>query len=101
MYGLPDHVLQIIYNFVPHDVPPYLDDLTELMLIAAETGVTPLGRLQQERAMRVSLRVYAQVHERFHLALEDLTNDEEEMIRAAMHGDRPRAKVSTGVPARL
>ena len=86
MYGLPDHVLQIIHDFVPRPSYDYMDGLTELLVIAAETGVTPLGRLQQERAMRVSLRVYAQVNERFHMALEDLTNDEEEMVGAAMHG---------------
>ena len=48
--------------------------------------MTPLGRLQQERAMRISLRVYTQVNERFHVALEDLPDDTEEMMRAAMHG---------------
>ena len=54
---LPDSVLQIIFNFVPHDVPPYLDGLTEAMQIAEETGVTVLERLQQERAMRRAYEV--------------------------------------------
>ena len=52
MYDLPDSVLQIIYNYVPHSTYDYMDGLVELFVIAAETGVTPLGRLQQERAMR-------------------------------------------------
>ena len=47
---LIDNVLQIIYNYVPHEVYDYMDGLVELMLIAEETGVTVLG--QQERAMR-------------------------------------------------
>ena len=49
---LPDSIVQLIYDFVPYDVYEYMDALTELMLIAQETGVTPLERLQQERAMR-------------------------------------------------
>ena len=49
---LPDSVLQIIYNYVPHEVYDYMDGLVELMQIAEETGVTVLERLQQERAMR-------------------------------------------------
>ena len=40
--------MQIIFNFVPHDVYDYMDGLVEAMQIAEETGVTVL----QERAMR-------------------------------------------------
>ena len=49
---LPDNVLQIIYNYVPHEVYDYMDGLVELMQIAEETGVTVLERLQQERAIQ-------------------------------------------------
>ena len=83
---LPEDILRYINDLVPHDVPPYLDALTEAMAIATETGVTILQRRRQERAMRVSLRGWAQVNERFHMALEDLTNDEDEMVRAALYG---------------
>ena len=54
---LPDSVLQIIYNYVPHEVYDYMDGLLELMQIAEETGVTVLERLQQERAMRRAYEV--------------------------------------------
>ena len=49
---MPDCVQQIIHNYVPHSTYDYMDGLVELFVIAEETGVTPLGRLQQERAMR-------------------------------------------------
>ena len=49
---MPDCVLQHIYNYVPYSSYDYMDGLLELLVIAEETGVTPLGRLQQERAMR-------------------------------------------------
>ena len=49
---LPDSVLQIIHDYVPHSTYDYMDGLVELFVIAEETGVTPLGRLQLERAMR-------------------------------------------------
>ena len=49
---LPDSVLQIIFNFVPYSSYDYMDGLLELMLIAEETDVTVLERLQQERAMQ-------------------------------------------------
>ena len=56
MEYMPDSVLQIIYNFVPYSSYDYMDGLVGLLVIAEETGVTPLGRLQLERAMR---RAYA------------------------------------------
>ena len=52
MEYMPDCVQQIIHNYVPHSTYDYMDGLVELFVIAEETGVTPLGRLQQERAMR-------------------------------------------------
>ena len=56
MEYMPDCVLQHIYNYVPYSTYDYMDGLVELLVIAEETGVTPLGRLQLERAMR---RAYA------------------------------------------
>ena len=84
MYDLPDHVLQIIHDFVPRPSYDYMDGLTELLVIAAETGVTPLGRLQLERAMRISFRVLCGGFD----SLPDLPNDEEEMVRAALYGGK-------------
>ena len=52
MEYMPDCVLQHIYNYVPYSSYDYMDGLLELLVIAEETGVTPLGRLQLERAMR-------------------------------------------------
>ena len=49
---LPDSIVRLIYDFVPHSTYDYMDGLVELYVIAEETGVTPLGRLQLERAMR-------------------------------------------------
>ena len=54
---LPGNVLQISYNYVPYEVYDYMGGLVELMLIAEETGVTVLERLQQERAMRRAYEV--------------------------------------------
>ena len=53
---LPDSIVRLIYDFVPYSTYDYMDGLVELFVIAEETGVTPLGRLQLERAMR---RAYA------------------------------------------
>ena len=52
MEYMPDSMLQIIHNYVPYSTYDYMDGLVELFVIAEETGVTPLGRLQQERPMR-------------------------------------------------
>ena len=82
MYGLPDHVLQIIHDFVPRPSYDYMDGLVELLVIAAETGVTPLGRLQLERAMRVSFRVLCGGFD----SLPDLPDGAYEMARAALYG---------------
>ena len=53
---LPDSIVRLIYDFVPYSTYDYMDGLVGLFVIAEETGVTPLGRLQLERAMR---RAYA------------------------------------------
>ena len=49
---LPEDILRYINDLVPHDVPPYLDALTEAMTIATETGVSILQWRRQERAMQ-------------------------------------------------
>ena len=84
MEYMPDCVQQIIHNYVPHSTYDYMDGLVELFVIAEETGVTPLGRLQLERAMRISFRVLCGGFD----SLPDLPDDEEEMMCAALYGGK-------------
>ena len=79
---LPEDILRCINDLVPHDVPPYLDALTEAMTIATETGVTILQRRRQERAMQ---RAYEAMRALYG-AQTVIATDAHEMTRAALYG---------------
>ena len=79
---LPEDILRYINDLVPHDVPPYLDALTEAMTIATETGVTILQRRRPERAMQ---RAYEAMRALYG-AQTVIATDAHEMTRAALYG---------------